>query len=96
MRVLTFISMSFFFVVLGYLIFQTKDDNKATQFNVEPIIKVENFSSKTFTGTNLKEKFIYDSGRLEEPNRFFVEGKYNKYWNRNWHDFSVGVNYVIF
>ena len=26
----------------------------------------------------------------------FVEGKYNKYWNRNWHDFNVGVNYVIF
>ncbi len=26
----------------------------------------------------------------------FVEGKYNKYWNRTWHDFSVGVNYVIF
>ena len=26
----------------------------------------------------------------------FVEGKYNKYWNRNWHDFSFGVNYVIF
>ena len=26
----------------------------------------------------------------------FIEGKYNKYWNRNWHDFSVGVNYVIF
>jgi len=26
----------------------------------------------------------------------FVEGKYNKYWNRNWHNFSVGVNYVIF
>ena len=26
----------------------------------------------------------------------FLEGKYNKYWNRNWHDFSVGVNYVIF
>jgi hypothetical protein len=25
----------------------------------------------------------------------FLEGKYNKYWNRNWHDFSVGVNYVI-
>ena len=46
MRVLTFISMSFFFVVLGYLIFQTKDDNKATQFNVEPIIKVENFLQK--------------------------------------------------
>lgn len=26
----------------------------------------------------------------------FIEGKYNKYWNRKWHDFSVGVNYVIF
>ena len=26
----------------------------------------------------------------------FVEGKYNKYWNRAWHDFSVGVNYVIY
>ena len=25
----------------------------------------------------------------------FLEGKYNKYWNREWHDFSVGVNYVI-
>ena len=26
----------------------------------------------------------------------FLEGKYNKYWNRNWHDFSFGLNYVIF
>ena len=26
----------------------------------------------------------------------FIEGKYNKYWNREWHDFSVGINYVIF
>ena len=26
----------------------------------------------------------------------FVEGKYNKYWNRKWHNFSVGLNYVIF
>ena len=26
----------------------------------------------------------------------FLEGKYNKYWNRTWHDFKVGVNYVIF
>ena len=27
---------------------------------------------------------------------FFLEGKYNKYWNREWHDFKLGVNYVIF
>ena len=26
----------------------------------------------------------------------FLEGKYNKYWNREWHDFSFGINYVIF
>ena len=26
----------------------------------------------------------------------FLEGKYNKYWNRTWHDFSVGINYVIY
>tara|TARA_R110001592_G_scaffold329588_1_gene611436 strand:- start:907 stop:1971 length:1065 start_codon:yes stop_codon:yes gene_type:complete len=26
----------------------------------------------------------------------FIEGKYNKYWNRSWHDFSFGVNYVIY
>ena len=25
----------------------------------------------------------------------FLEGKYNKYWNREWHDFSIGVNYII-
>ena len=27
---------------------------------------------------------------------FFLEGKYNKDWNRQWHDFKLGVNYVIF
>ena len=26
----------------------------------------------------------------------FIEGKYNKYWNREWHDFSLGVNYILF
>ena len=25
----------------------------------------------------------------------FVEGKYNKYWNRQWHDFKFGINYII-
>tara|TARA_R110000751_G_scaffold59860_3_gene125386 strand:- start:1413 stop:2456 length:1044 start_codon:yes stop_codon:yes gene_type:complete len=25
----------------------------------------------------------------------FLEGKHNKYWNRNWYNFSVGFNYVI-
>ena len=26
---------------------------------------------------------------------FFAEGKYNKYWNRQWHAFSIGMNYII-
>ena len=27
---------------------------------------------------------------------YFVEAKYNRYWNREWYDFKFGVNYVIF
>ena len=27
---------------------------------------------------------------------YFAEGKYNKYWNREWYDFKFGVNYIIF
>ena len=27
---------------------------------------------------------------------YFVEGKYSKYWNREWYDFKFGVNYTIF
>ena len=25
----------------------------------------------------------------------FVEGKYNKYWNREWYNFKLGINYII-
>ena len=25
----------------------------------------------------------------------YLEGKYNRYWDRKWYDFSVGLNYVI-
>jgi len=34
--------------------------------------------------------------RFNKSLGIFVEGKYNKYWNRQWHNFSVGINYVIF
>ena len=33
--------------------------------------------------------------RLNKSLGVFLEGKYNKYWNREWHGFSVGLNYVI-
>jgi hypothetical protein len=26
----------------------------------------------------------------------FLEGRYNKYWNREWYNFKCGANYVIF
>ena len=34
--------------------------------------------------------------KLNKSLGVFVEGKYNKYWNREWYDFKCGVNYVIF
>jgi len=34
--------------------------------------------------------------RFDKSLGVFIEGKYNKYWNREWHNFSVGINYVIF
>ena len=33
--------------------------------------------------------------KLNKNLGLFLEGKYNKYWNRNWHNFSVGINYII-
>lgn len=33
--------------------------------------------------------------KLNKSLGVFLQGKYNKYWNREWHDFSVGINYVI-
>ena len=26
----------------------------------------------------------------------FIEGKYNKYWNKEWYNFKAGINYIIF
>ena len=52
--------------------------------------------------TTLGDQWIdYGSGlifgcRFNKSLGVFLEGKYNKYWNREWHDFSVGINYVIF
>ena len=34
--------------------------------------------------------------KLNKNLGLFVEGKYNKYWNREWYDFKCGINYVIF
>ena len=33
--------------------------------------------------------------KLNKRLGLFTEGKYNKYWNREWYDFKLGVNYII-
>ncbi len=47
------------------------------------------------TWVDLGAGFILGN-RLNKHLGIFIEGKYNKYWNRTWHDFSVGLNYIIF
>ena len=50
---------------------------------------------------NNEQWYDYSGGlifgyKLNKHLGVFVEGKYNKYWNREWHDFSLGVNYILF
>ena len=50
---------------------------------------------------NNEQWYDYSGGlilgyKLNKNLGMFVEGKYNKYWNREWHDFKFGINYVIF
>jgi hypothetical protein len=50
---------------------------------------------------NGKQWYDYSGGlifgyKFDKHLGVFIEGKYNKYWNREWHDFSLGVNYIIF
>ena len=33
--------------------------------------------------------------KLDKQLGIFAEGKYNKYWNREWYDFKFGINYII-
>ena len=47
------------------------------------------------------KKFDYSGGliygiKVNKNLGYFVEGKYNKYWNREWYDFKLGLNYTIF
>ena len=50
---------------------------------------------------NNKQWLDYSGGvicgyKLNKHLGIFLEGKYNKYWNREWYDFKCGINYVIF
>ena len=44
--------------------------------------------------------FDYSGGlifgyKLNKSLGTFIEGKYNKYWNREWYNFKLGINYII-
>jgi hypothetical protein len=50
---------------------------------------------------NNEQWYDYSAGliygiKVDKQLGYFVEGKYNKYWNREWYDFKLGVNYIIF
>jgi len=60
-----------------------------------------NHKSNAWRYMDGKQWFDYSGGlifgyKLNKHLGTFVEGKYNKYWNRRWYDFKCGVNYVIF
>ena len=60
-----------------------------------------NHKSNAWRYMDDKQWFDYSGGlifgyKLNKHLGTFVEGKYNKYWNRKWYDFKGGVNYVIF
>ena len=60
-----------------------------------------NYQSNAWRYMDGKQWLDYSGGlifgyKLSKHLGTFVEGKYNKYWNRRWYDFKCGVNYVIF
>ena len=68
--------------------------------NVLPLhwLSDNEYSYNTFNGGNWVD---YSGGLIfgywfNKNMGIFIEGKYNKYWNREWHNFSFGVNYKIF
>ena len=68
--------------------------------NVLPLhwLSDNEYSYNTFNGGNWID---YSGGVIfgywfSKNLGIFIEGKYNKYWNREWHNFSFGANYKIF
>ena len=57
------------------------------------------FHTITLTTVNNGTIILVDLYLVIKLNRnlgVFAEGKYNKYWNREWYDFKAGINYIIF
>ena len=78
----------------------TKDFWFHTWGNLLPY-HLENDNQYAFHKFNNGQWIDYSAGlifgyRFNKSLGCFIEGRYNKYWNRRWHNFNVGLNYVIF
>ena len=88
-------------LVLGFDFYHYTDDFWMHSWgNVMPV-HLDSESEYSYHRFVNDDQWIDYSGGLIFGKRFnksfgvFLEGKYNKYWDRIWHDFSVGINYVI-
>ena len=88
-------------VVVGYDYYKfSKEFWMHSWASIMPYHLSTNSEYSYFEATNGSQWVDYSGGlifgwRLNKSLGVFLEGKYNKYWNREWHDFSVGLNYVI-
>ena len=88
-------------VVVGYDYYKfTKEFWMHTWGSVMPYHLATGGEYSYFEATGGGQWIDYAGGlifgwRLNKSLGVFLEGKYNKYWNREWHGFSVGLNYVI-
>ena len=53
-------------------------------------------SFRSFITAAQKTKKCPEGYRFDKSLGVFIEGNYNKYWNRTWHGFSAGINYRVF
>ena len=86
--------------VLGFDFYHyTKDFWLHSWGNVMPV-HIKTNSEYSYHNFNNGQWIDYSGGlifgyKATKSLGVFLEGKYNKYWNRRWHNFSVGINYII-
>ena len=87
-------------IVVGFDFYHyTKDFWLHSWGNIMPL-HLETKSEYSYHNFNGGQWIDYSGGlifgyKITKSLGVFLEGKYNKYWNRRWHNFSVGVNYII-
>ena len=88
-------------IVAGFDYYHFTDDFWVHSWgNIMPY-HYDNGSEYSYHKLNNGQWIDYSGGlvfgyRFNKSLGIFIEGRYNKYWNRNWHDFNLGINYVIF